>query len=237
MNDPKDFLERWSRRKLESEAPDAAPADETALPAAKKTVGEPPAHAKTAPVPEIDPATLPPIESIVAGSDIRAFLQKGVSATLTRAALRRAWSADPAIRDFIGLSENSWDFTASDSIHGFGPLDPAEGRRLVAQLFGDLDDTVAANHSVSDRNSLAQTASAPEESLDTGSPEMRDPTLGETEDTKFPQVQDAKKSDKDADIPASEEQPKIDVAVQYHEENDEYDSVSLRPRHGGAIPK
>src|SRR3989304_1739963 len=162
MNDPKNFLERWSRRKLESEAPDAAPADETALPAAGKNVGEP--SAKAAPVPEIDPVTLPPIESIVAGTDIRAFLQKGVSATLTRAALRRAWSADPAIRDFIGLSENSWDFTASDSIPGFGPLDPSEGRRLVAQLFGDLDETIAANHSAAERSSLVQTASLPEES-------------------------------------------------------------------------
>lgn len=29
---------------------------------------------------------------------------------------------DPVIRDFIGLSENSWDFTDPDSIPGFGSL-------------------------------------------------------------------------------------------------------------------
>ncbi len=60
-----------------------------------------------------DPASLPPIESINALSDIRAFLAPGVPAALTRAALRRAWVADPAIRDFVGLSENSWDFNDS----------------------------------------------------------------------------------------------------------------------------
>jgi hypothetical protein len=40
-------------------------------------------------------------------------------ADLTRATLRRAWSADPAMRGFIGLSENSWDFNATDGVPGF----------------------------------------------------------------------------------------------------------------------
>jgi len=52
---------------------------------------------------------LPPIESIDAGSDIRCFLAPGVPVELTRAALRRAWVADPTIHDFIGLSEITWD--------------------------------------------------------------------------------------------------------------------------------
>ena len=56
-------------------------------------------------------AGLPPIATISAGSDIRPFLSAGVPADLTRAALRRAWSVDPGIRDFIGLSENSSDLT------------------------------------------------------------------------------------------------------------------------------
>src|SRR5215467_4614783 len=64
----------------------------------------------------LDPANLPPIESIGSGSDIRPFLAAGVPADLTRAALRRASSTDPAIRDFIGLSENSWDFDESDGV-------------------------------------------------------------------------------------------------------------------------
>jgi hypothetical protein len=71
-----------------------------AQPAAETAVGDDQAS-KTA---------LPPLESIAAESDIRCFLAPGVPAELTRAALRHAWVADPAIRDFVGLSENAWDF-------------------------------------------------------------------------------------------------------------------------------
>ena len=64
----------------------------------------------------LDAVNMPSIGSIGAASDIRPFLASGVPEDLTRAALRRAWSADPAIRDFIGLSENSWDSNASSSL-------------------------------------------------------------------------------------------------------------------------
>ena len=82
-----------------------------------------------------DAANLPPIESIGAASDIRPFLAPGVPADLTRAALRRAWSTDPAIRDFIGLSENSWDFNAQDGVPGFGSLTP----QRLAQMNGEAE--------------------------------------------------------------------------------------------------
>ena len=41
----------------------------------------------------------------------------------------RALWADPAIKDFIGLSENAWDFSAPERIPGFGPLTQTEGSR------------------------------------------------------------------------------------------------------------
>ena len=71
--------------------------------------------------------SLPPIESITADSNVTAFLRADVPAELTRAALRRAWSIDPSIRDFIGIAENQWDFNDPDGIPGFGPLTPLEG--------------------------------------------------------------------------------------------------------------
>jgi hypothetical protein len=115
----------------------------------------PPEEARAKPVetaPPFDPASLPPIESIVAGTDIRAFLQKGVPAALTKAALRRAWTTDPAIRDFIELAENQWDFTDPTAIPGFGPLQAGDSvRQLVEQAMGKLQgpldegrDTVAS---------------------------------------------------------------------------------------------
>jgi hypothetical protein len=54
------------------------------------------------------------------------------------AALRRAWSSDPAIRDFKGLQENDWNFEDPDSIPGFGELDPKTDIKLmVAELFSE----------------------------------------------------------------------------------------------------
>ena len=74
-----------------------------------------------------DAASLPPIGSIGAASDIRPFLEPGVPQDLARAALRRAWTVDPAIRDFVGLSENFSDINASDAVR---TADETENRLL-----------------------------------------------------------------------------------------------------------
>ena len=89
-------------------------------------------------LPVFDPASLPPIESITAASNISAFLGPGVPEEMTRAALRRAWATDPTIRDFVGLAENQWDFTKPDGVPGFGALElTPQLRRMVARLVGD----------------------------------------------------------------------------------------------------
>ena len=88
----------------------------------------------------VGPDSLPPIETLGAGSDIRPFLVDGVPADLTRAALRRAWSADPAIRDFIGLCENSWDFNVPSGVPGFGSLTTEDARRLLARVTEQTED-------------------------------------------------------------------------------------------------
>ena len=99
-------------------------------------------------LPAFDPAILPPIESITATSDIRAFLAPGVPEQFVRAALRRVWVTDPTIRDFIGLAENQWDFTKPDGVPGFGTLElTPELRRIVAGLVGDVPErTTPARH-------------------------------------------------------------------------------------------
>ena len=52
--------------------------------------------------------------------------------------LRRAWSVDPAIRDFKGLQENDWDFNDPNGIPGFGPLSPGlDVKKMASALFGD----------------------------------------------------------------------------------------------------
>jgi hypothetical protein len=121
MSEPESFLSRWSRLKRES--------------GTAGIEGEKPVEIEPSPdaaaLPAFDPASLPPIESIVAQSDVRPFLAAGVPPELTRAALRSAWSADPAIRDFIGIAESQWDFNQVDAIPGFGPLAIAEYRRAL----------------------------------------------------------------------------------------------------------
>src|SRR5262245_18970174 len=111
MAEDEHFLERWSRRKTQAQRkdpdrPDGAPrpCDEpaAAAPEPADPVGPVPPTFAT-PKPEFDPASLPPLDSITALSDVRAFLAPGVPQELARPALRRAWSADPSIRDLIGL--------------------------------------------------------------------------------------------------------------------------------------
>ena len=146
MSEPEKFLSRWSKRKLESDRNAAAPQDQAAGETDDKTANEAAkpgdenetiAGAQKPPQP-FDPSSLPSLESIGAQSDIRAFLQPGVPPELARAALRRAWAADPAIRGFIGLAENSWDFTVPNAAMGFGPLGAGtDVARLLAEVFGD----------------------------------------------------------------------------------------------------
>jgi Protein of unknown function (DUF3306) len=116
MTGPDNFIQRWARLKR---ATDTAHEIETVSANVGTTTA---AQTEGAPDQPFDPASLPSLESISADSDIGAFLQSGVPAELTRAALRRVWASDPAIRDFIGVAENQWDFNDPDGIPGFGPL-------------------------------------------------------------------------------------------------------------------
>ena len=94
-------------------------------------------------------ATVPSIESITADTDIRAFLAPGVPAELARDALRRAWAADPKIRDFVGLADYDWDFNAPNSLPGFGSLEMTdEMRQIAAQVLGPFSAPVAAGEGV-----------------------------------------------------------------------------------------
>jgi hypothetical protein len=85
---------------------------------------------------------------------------------LTRAALRRAWTSDPAIRDFIGIADNQWDFNDPNGISGFGRLDAAEsGVAFLAQLPstpGEMPDVLAESATPVER--VASNAACSEQS-------------------------------------------------------------------------
>ena len=143
MSDQENFLSRWSRRKRDTANENAQPdkpavtcPDKPAEPGPDATpagVGTTPAAASA---PEIDLTKLPSLDSIGANTDISVFLQPGVPSALKHAALRRAWSADPAIRDYIGPAEYAWDFTDPKAMPGFGNLGPdVDVKKLVAEVF------------------------------------------------------------------------------------------------------
>jgi hypothetical protein len=82
--------------------------------------------------------------------------------------LRRAWVGDPAIRDFIGIAENQWDFNDPDGIPGFGVLPVADGApAVVTQVFSKLGDIPEALSQLPpsaelDRSRLADPDPAPD---------------------------------------------------------------------------
>jgi hypothetical protein len=130
-----EFLARWSRRKREQQAEPAKPAE---APSAAPTPADENRES------EFDLSRLPSIDEINAATDITAFLRKGIPQELSRAALRRAWAADPAIRDFVGLAENAWDFNDPTAMPGFGPLDCSseELAALVDRVVGGVREAV-----------------------------------------------------------------------------------------------
>jgi hypothetical protein len=177
MTAPETFVSRWSRLKREAEkerntnpTESAPPSDAVRTPAAGQGDAIVEGAEMNAPASRtFDPASLPPIESITVGTDIRSFLQSSVPADLTRAALRRAWVSDPAIRDFIGIAENQWDFTEPTAIPGFGPLRETDDvPRLLAQALGKLDRSseVFEDKGVSAEGALSRTSDPRGDAID-----------------------------------------------------------------------
>lgn len=205
MSEPEDFPSRWSRLKRE-----AAIAESGDEPRADAVPG-----AAMASAPAFDPADLPPIESIGADSDIRPFLAAGVPAELTRVALRSAWAADPAIRDFIGIAESQWDFNDPDAIPGFGPLAAAEYPRVLeTRALASLNSVIEGTE---ESPALADGALAQER------PSSASADLQYRAPADAVRQIDAAQADssRDAGSPASEARP----------------GSSARHRHGSALPK
>jgi hypothetical protein len=236
MSEPENFLSRWARLKREAvEAVEAKETPEAVAPDVAAEASRPAepvdeadeASAPPSAEPAFDVSTLPPIESITATTDIRAFLKPGVPPDLARAALRRAWVADPAIRDFIGIAENQWDFNDPNAIPGFGPLGPLDDvRRLVAQVIGDAIDRSEDAAATTEKSSATVDASS-------NSVAVEAQEFGATESI-LPGAENAQHVDTLAP-PGPGEGP---VAPQQHDAPTSA-SAEVPPRrsHGGALPR
>src|SRR6266403_264174 len=148
MTRSENIMSRWSRMKQQSArsaAPDdlsseSKPIDAEAGDLNRATATTPATDSPTSPA--FDPASLPLLQSITAGTDIRSFLVSNVPLELTKAALRRARVTDPAIRDFIGIAENQWDFNDPTAMPGFEPLRAGDVPGLAG--LGETEQTSGA---------------------------------------------------------------------------------------------
>ncbi|WP_440639093.1 DUF3306 domain-containing protein [Bradyrhizobium sp. PUT101] len=199
-----EFLARWSRRKRESQAEPAKPAAAQPTPPSEVTDDEG----------EFDLSRLPSIDEINAATDITAFLSKGIPRELSRAALRRAWATDPAIRDFVGLAENAWDFNDPTAMPGFGPLDCSseELAALVDRIVGGVRE---AAQSLSEASIEAADSSA---------------ELHQADVTVVSNVGEPPDETEHLAIPVAAQPTASDISAD--------DAEPIRPRtHGGALPR
>ena len=210
MTRPDNFIRRWARLKRVS---DCAHETEAVSTKVEATTAQP--QAEGVPDQLFDPASLPSLESIAADTDIGAFLQSGVPAELTRAALRRAWASDPAIRDFIGIAENQWDFNDPDAIPGFGPLLATDGAPAVLPQASSKLENI--------REALRELPVSAEREQ----PRVIDPELTPDESC-FVGLGISDSPDK---------ANKVQEATQEDGTLEEYDVARNRRRHGSALPR
>jgi hypothetical protein len=225
------FLERWSRKKIEAErdpppAPDEAVADDAAPEriALRQDAGD--RLAPAAPQAEFDLSKLPSLDSITAATDIRGFLSPGVPKEIARAALRRAWASDPAIRDFKGLAENDWDFTDPTAMPGFGSLPEGyDVKKMVAQIFGEGEKPAEP-----DADQPPETQIAQETSSDAAG------EAGQPKDEALAAGADQRQA---AETIAQDDVVRRTNIIASHNSNPDDESVEhqVRRQHGGALPQ
>jgi hypothetical protein len=74
------------------------------------------------------------------------------------------------IRDFIGLSENAWDFTASGGVPGFGSLGAEDAHRLVAQVLSERQAADPSRPTAALADNSATPAEAATQAIPIGEP-------------------------------------------------------------------
>lgn len=101
MSEERNFLSRWSRRKLEATRPAEKPAEQPVQKAPEQR-------------PEQRPE-LPPVESLTFDSDFSAYLKSNVEESVKRAALKKLLH-DPRFNVMDGLDTYIDDYTKNDPI-------------------------------------------------------------------------------------------------------------------------
>ena len=138
-----DFLERWSRRKLDTQhdSPDAA--------AGELREANSPAPLADEPEQVLTDADMPPIESLDKDSDYAPFLSPGVSDDLRQQAMRKLFT-HPEINITDGLNDYDEDYT---QFAGLGKIITHEMKRRLQR---ELDDDKAAADTTDEQTTSSQ---------------------------------------------------------------------------------
>jgi hypothetical protein len=222
---------RWSRLKQAARyGSTAGPQNDQLSPdevAAPADTGEQLAPAIVEPETAEPAEPLPRIEDLTAQSDLSAFLRKGVPRMLKRAALRKMWSLDPAIRDYIGPSEYAWDFNKPGSMAGFGPL------KASSEPVVDFLSTMSGGNpadSVRAAAALEAPEKAPAASAVTADEDANAAPDGSSAATPDSSIE-----------PANAQSPSTDVAGTIDRDEGagaaESSPIDRQRRHGGAMPR
>jgi hypothetical protein len=124
------FLGRWAKRKAQARTQEhieeLAPQGELASQKETDDEAEP-----------FDLASLPSLDDITGETDVTAFLRREVPDWLRNAALKRAWAADPGIRDYVNPAmEYAFDWNVPGGVPGSGELEAGyDAASQVAQMF------------------------------------------------------------------------------------------------------
>jgi hypothetical protein len=250
-----DFLSRWSRRKRAAQhtglqrRPDETPSDAAGVP---DSLHEPaPAEdAKNAVSPEAELgeeeiARLPPLGELTADSDLSMFLRKGVPESLRNAALRRMWSLDPKIRDYVSEArEYAYDWNTPGGVPGFGgPLPPPEEiQKMAARIVGVFDPGTEPrgeaaepwNSETSDSQSGESSGVEAAPGLSTGASPADDATVS-LESPPIAKPLESLRLDPPR-RPGSDFAASHDHAATQQEPREQPEKLSRPPRHGGAMP-
>jgi len=157
-----------------------------------------------------------------------------VPSELTRAALRRAWACDPAIRNFVGLADYDWDFNAPDSIAGFGPLRTTDD---VAKMAAQLLEPNRTAPRPCNPDDPAPTIAQAEEATDRADIDAARGAAAEMHNRAKDRDQPVNEIGTPAHADELTHREQERAAVQYRSIQPENRNVLVRRQHGGALPK
>lgn len=228
-DDTAGFLSRWSRAKRAAalqpdEAVDPladAPQDDADAP------GDAPQGEE-----EVDAdyiAALPSLDDITKGTDLSAFMRKGVPHALRNAALRRMWTVDPVIRDHLDVARDYfWDWNAPGGVPGGGGIVSAKSAA------GMLKDIIGAREE--EPPLQAEEAAGPVADAD-------EAPAGPPGETPLNAVESAPEDAADRVLDTSDAQTRKDATARsapspqdWPPRQDRPPSIEPRRRHGGALP-